>query len=326
MDVKFVAFESLGTRSMCTLIETGDVTVLIDPSMACTTRSGLPPHPIEYEVILRKRAEVLSVVDQVDVVVTSHYHYDHLSPPEKELVHTLSTRRYTDIVYSGKILCSKDPKVKVSRNQAERGRSFRRIYSHRAKKFILADGKTLKFGRTMIRFSHALWHGKEGSIQGSVMGTCVDDGDKVVVHSADVQLLNRGCVDWMRSTSADLAIVAGPPLFSRERAGEAERALSIQLLRHLLDGVDQVVVDHHLLRSPDWREYLLEADPQGRAVCAAQKIGQEVLNYEVQRRALYSKEPVEGEFHTELSRGKLPERLRSLVYELGLEDVYKEAL
>ncbi len=326
MEVKLIAFESLGTRSMCTFIRTDDVSILIDPSMACTSRSGLPPHPTEYEVILRKRAEVLSMMEEVDVVVTSHYHYDHLSPPETELVHTLSTRAYTDAVYTDKILCCKDPEVRVSGRQAERGRAFKRMYSRRAKSFIIADGKSLTFGGTTVSFSPALWHGKVGSVQGSVVGTCVSDGDEVVVHSADVQLLNAPAAEWMRETGADLVIVAGPPLFSRERAGETERWLSIRLLRRMLEKVGEAVVDHHLLRSPEWREYLLDADPKGRAICAAQKIGAEVLNYEVRRAELYSREPVEKEFHESLSRGRLPERLRSAVYQLGIEDVYKGVL
>jgi len=55
-----LAAESFGVRSMCTLVETPDVTILLDAGISlCPFRFGLPPHPLEFRTIsfLRRRIE-----------------------------------------------------------------------------------------------------------------------------------------------------------------------------------------------------------------------------------------------------------------------------
>ena len=101
MDVRLVAFESLGVRSMCTHIETPDISLLIDPSVACHDRHGLKPHPREYALLLRKRAEILRLAKDADIIVTSHYHLDHLSRRLDDLLTTFSTATIADMTYSG---------------------------------------------------------------------------------------------------------------------------------------------------------------------------------------------------------------------------------
>jgi predicted metallo-beta-lactamase superfamily hydrolase len=327
MEVRLVAFESLGVRSMCTLVRTSDLTLLIDPSAACSQREGLRPHPLEFEEIVRKRAEILSLSREADVIVTSHYHLDHLSPSETELSHTFATRKFANVLYKEKVLLCKDPVANVSRRQGERGRYFQRHYSKKARRYEIADGKELVFGETKVSFSPALWHGKEGSVQGCVVGTCVDDGSQKVAHSADVQLLNPGCVDWMLEQEADLAIAAGPPIFIKERVSDQDRAYSLGLLSRLTEGVPEVVVDHHLLRAPNWREFLDGlGDARPRAKCAAEREGKKVATHESNRHALYEREQPDPDFHEVLQRGKVPNRLRSIVYETGMEDIYETPL
>ena len=54
MKIKPLAFDSFGARSMCTLVETRDIKIVIDPSVALAPkRYGLPPHEME----LRKKEE-----------------------------------------------------------------------------------------------------------------------------------------------------------------------------------------------------------------------------------------------------------------------------
>ena len=50
MRVKPLAFESLGVRSMSTLVEVDDLNIVIDPSISLApNRFRLPPHPVEIE-------------------------------------------------------------------------------------------------------------------------------------------------------------------------------------------------------------------------------------------------------------------------------------
>jgi predicted metallo-beta-lactamase superfamily hydrolase len=323
MEVKLVAFESMGVRSMCTHVRTPDVSILIDPSAACHDRSGLPPHPREYEAMIRKRAEMVSIAEQSDAIVISHYHLDHLSPQETDLRTTFSTRAFVDEVFRGKTLFCKDFNRNVTERQGLRGEKFHSVYGKRARAYHVADGGSFSFGGTRIDFSKALWHGKEKTVQGYVVGTCIRDGEMTVVHASDVQLLDRGCVDWMLGQNPDLAITAGPPMFDPERMKNGERGIAAELLRRL-SRVPRVVVDHHLLRSPEWEDFLGEGG--GNATCAAEMEKVPPTPMESERASLYEAEEVDDGFHEQLQRGRMPNRLRPVVLEVGMESIFKASL
>jgi predicted metallo-beta-lactamase superfamily hydrolase len=323
MEVKLVAFESMGVRSMCTHVRTPDISILIDPSAACHDRSGLAPHPREYEMIIRKRAEMVSLAKQSDVIAISHYHLDHLSPQETDLRTTFSTRAFVDAVFRDKVLFCKDFNNNVTERQGLRGRKFHKVYGKRAQDYQVADGGSFSFGKTRVDFSDALWHGKEGTVQGYVVGTCIRDGDTTMVHASDVQLLNRGCVDWMLDQNPDLAITAGPPMFDPERMKNGEREIAAGLLRRL-SAVPRVVVDHHLLRSPEWEDFLREGGDNVFCATAMEKVP--TMPMESQRGALYEAEEVDEGFHGQLRRGRMPNRLRPVVAEVGMESIFKPSL
>jgi predicted metallo-beta-lactamase superfamily hydrolase len=222
------------------------------------------------------------------------------------------------------MLFCKDPSDNVTERQGLRGKKFHRICGRRAPRYEVADGRSFTFGKTEIEFSEALWHGKEGTVQGYVVGTCIRDGEGAMVHASDVQLLNRGCVDWMLEQSPDLAITAGPPTFDPERMKDGELEMASGFLDRLSHQVPRVVVDHHLLRSPDWADFL------GRCVngvaCAADVEGVPLLPLESERSSLYEREEVEAGFHKQLDEGRVPNRLRSTISEEGMERIYKASL
>ena len=59
-----LAAESFGVRSMCTLVETPDVTVLLDAGISlCPYRFGLPPHRIEFQTISKLRKKIAEAAD-----------------------------------------------------------------------------------------------------------------------------------------------------------------------------------------------------------------------------------------------------------------------
>jgi predicted metallo-beta-lactamase superfamily hydrolase len=64
-----LAAESLGVRSMCTLVETPDVRILLDAGVSlCPSRFGLPPHPLEYKAIIEARRRIAEAAEMADVV------------------------------------------------------------------------------------------------------------------------------------------------------------------------------------------------------------------------------------------------------------------
>ncbi len=326
MEIAMVAFESMGIRSMCTHVRTPELSILIDPGLGCHTRSGVKPHPLEYEVLVRKWAQLLSLSREIDLITVSHYHIHHYSPSVADLVTTLCTQALADEIYAGKMLFCKDPARNVSDIQAVRGMEFRRAYGTRSPKYELADGRSFKFGKTCVSFSPALWHGKDNTPQGFVIGICVTDRDTTFVHASDVQLLNRGCIDWMLDQRPDIAVVAGPPLFDPERMKGGEREIAAGYLRELSNRIPRLVVDHHLLRGSDWREFLAESGAGTRVRCAAESEGVPPSPLESKRQALYEEEEVEKEFHQQLLDGKVPDRLGSVIREEGLESYYEASL
>jgi predicted metallo-beta-lactamase superfamily hydrolase len=321
MEVKMVAFESLGVSSMCTHVSTPDLSVMIDPGVACHRRSGLKPHPIEYETLVRRRAEMLSLSRETDVITVSHYHVHHFASHESDLVTTFSTKALADEINRGKVLLCKDPERNVVEIQGRRGSEFRSVYGSSSPRYEVADGRSFDFGQTEVSFSPALWHGKEDSTQGCVLGTCIRDREETVVHASDVQLLDRGCVDWMLGQEPDIAVVAGPPIFDPERVKGTERSVALGLLGELAAKIPQVIVDHHLLRAADWRDFLAK-DGEG-TMCAANFDGRSPMPLESRRAELYEEEDVEKGFHEHLIEGRVPARLQSVLHEEGMESYYQ---
>ena len=71
---------------MATFVETDDVKILIDPGVALgASRYNLSPHPLEY----RKQIEQWSLIErkakEADVLILTHYHYDHYNPDKPEI-------------------------------------------------------------------------------------------------------------------------------------------------------------------------------------------------------------------------------------------------
>src|SRR5437870_11648190 len=76
-----LAADSLGARSMATLVETPDVTILLDPSVRLGPyRYDLPPHPIERLRQKELSQGIRDAAKRADVLTVSHYHYDHHNP------------------------------------------------------------------------------------------------------------------------------------------------------------------------------------------------------------------------------------------------------
>jgi hypothetical protein len=103
-----VWFDSLGAKSSCTLIRTPEVSVLIDPGVAVMQ----PSFPASWAKKLyweaRGRLAIGRAAKRADVVVISHYHYDHFTDFDRAL-------------YEGKLLLVKNPNEWI--NDSQRGRA-----------------------------------------------------------------------------------------------------------------------------------------------------------------------------------------------------------
>ncbi len=113
-----VWFDSLGAKSSCSLIRTPNTTILIDPGIAIMH----PSFPASYLDKLKWKQEganrIRDASRRADIVVISHYHYDHYFPREME-------------IYEGKLVLAKNPNEYINDSQRKRAEEFySRICEH----------------------------------------------------------------------------------------------------------------------------------------------------------------------------------------------------
>ena len=87
MKVIPLAFDSLGTRGMATFLDLSKK-ILIDPSAALApSRYNLTPHPRELVRREEHWRRIIECAKQTDIVIITHYHYDHHNPDMPEIYH-----------------------------------------------------------------------------------------------------------------------------------------------------------------------------------------------------------------------------------------------
>lgn len=193
-----LAFDSLGVRSMATYVETDDLRILIDPAVALgPKRYGLPPHPLEIKRMHETWDDVLKHAAISDVLIVTHYHYDHHNPDEPN-------------IYKDKIVYLKDPLRNINRSQSGRASYFLGKLESLTGKREVADGNEFHHGSTTIKFSPAVYHGT-GSKLGYVVETSISCGGEKIVHTSDVE--GPSIVDqaaFVIQENPDLLILDGP--------------------------------------------------------------------------------------------------------------------
>ncbi|HTY74238.1 MAG TPA: MBL fold metallo-hydrolase, partial [Candidatus Nanoarchaeia archaeon] len=158
-----IAAESFGVRSMCILVETKDVSLLLDAGISLAPyRFSLLPHPQEFKVIAQLRQRIAEAADKVQVVTISHYHFDHHTPSYEDwLVNWTQKGETARQIYEKKTVLMKNPRENINSSQRERAWMFQQTGGKRASKLATADGQEFCFGETKVRFSEAVPHGPE---------------------------------------------------------------------------------------------------------------------------------------------------------------------
>jgi predicted metallo-beta-lactamase superfamily hydrolase len=286
MRITPLAADSLGARSMATLVETPDVTVLIDPSVRLAPyRYTLPPHESERARQKELWQRIRQAAKSAHVLTVSHYHYDHHNPAAPS-------------VYRGKLAFLKDGKFHINRSQRERASAFVRKLKGYPKEVQVADGNQMDFGGTELLFSPALPHGYDNQL-GYVVMTRIAHGEEVFVHTADVlgpPLKEH--LAFLVDARPTVLYVDGPMTHMPENYPEEHTKRSLSHLQRILrtTEVRTLILDHHILRDRDWRTRM---EPVFRAgeehdvaiLTAAEFVGQKVDQLEANRDRLYGIEP-----------------------------------
>jgi predicted metallo-beta-lactamase superfamily hydrolase len=298
-----LAFESMGVRSMCTLVETKDLKVLVDPGVSVAPRFSLMPHPEEYAARNNSRLKMRKAAEKADVVTISHYHYDHHTPNYVDTVWCGSSPEEAKSICGGKLVLAKNTKSHVNTSQRRRGWLFQKISGKFVDRFESADGRSFKLHETELRFSDPVYHGEEGSELGWVIMLVVQYGKEKVVHTSDVQgPSSKKTLEMILFEDPDLVIVGGQPLYlSGSKVPVSVIEQSFQNLQRMVRSVPVTILDHHIVRSEDWRiqvkKVFEEAERHGNQVLtAAEYVGKESMPLESMRKSLYESEPPSPEF------------------------------
>ena len=283
MEIKLLAADSMGTRSMATFVKTPDIRILIDPGVALGPRRfGLPPHPIEIERLYQHWERIEKAASEADVLIITHYHYDHHNPDHIEL-------------FRGKQLFIKHPTENINRSQRSRAAYFRERLGKLPDSLEFSEGKTVDFGRTRIVFSKSVFHGTNSRL-GHVVEVFIESPEGSFLYSSDVEgPAVEDQVRFILEHPADVIYIDGPMTYMlgyRYSKGHLEK--SIDNLIRIIEEVhpEALILDHHLLRDIHWRDRMAPVFESGRhagvrVLCAAEFMGEPVEQLEAMRKELY---------------------------------------
>jgi predicted metallo-beta-lactamase superfamily hydrolase len=117
----------MGGKSMCTLVKTPDVKILIDPGISIMQKSFPASMDDKLHWLADGEEAVKSASKNVDVIIISHYHFDHFTPENLE-------------IYKGKTLLVKNPNEYINHSQRRRAFEFHtKICKHFGKDKLECD-------------------------------------------------------------------------------------------------------------------------------------------------------------------------------------------
>ena len=280
MKIVPIASDSLGVRSMATYIETKDCKIFIDPSAALgPKRYGLPPVQHELETLFKTKLKIAELAGKCEILIISHYHYDHYDPNEA--------------FYKGKKVFAKDIEKNINKSQKQRGADFKKNVENICDLEYCDDSKH-QIGNTRIVFSPPFFHGPENVRLGYVIMTTIDDSERIIIHSSDVQgPVTKSAKEYIIDQKPDLLIMDGPPTiflgwkFSKQSLQDASDNL-VEIINTL--GC-QVILDHHLLRDLKYLDIFSEPYRIGKEKIKtfAEYLGKENNTLEAHRKELWSK-------------------------------------
>ncbi len=300
-----LASESLGVRSMCTLVETPNVSMLLDGGISLSPyRFNLPPHPIEFQTIAKLRQSIAQAADKATVTTISHYHFDHHTPSfEDWVVNWTDDGETARQIYQGKTVLAKNPRENINASQRQRAWMFQRTGGKYAKSVEAADGKTFTLGNTKLIFSEPVPHGSEDAMLGWVIMVTVEYEGERFMHAPDIQgPMSTHTADLVLAAKPDTVMLGGPPLYlSGFRVDETQLERGLRNLERIAAAVPLVVLEHHALRDEQWRSkmdsvFQKAKQAEHRILTAAEYIGKENLFLESKRKQLYQDHPPSEEF------------------------------
>ncbi len=287
-EVRIIAADSMGVRSLATFIDMCGIPVGVDLGAALAPRRfRLPPHPLERRRLEESLDTIKRFIRESSIIIVTHYHYDHYVRDEPE-------------VYWGRRLIVKSIDRDINWSQRLRGYMFLKKSGLIDRAHVAqGDSQTFKFDKLTIEVSKPVWHGEPGSRVGKVLMVRVLCEDTSIIFTSDVQgPADPEAIGILRSWSRPkptLVILGGPPTyFSGTVVSEDSIRKGLEGLEVIVRDVrpSTLVVDHHLLRDISYLKYLerpmrVASELGVKLITAAEYEGRPVEQLEARRRELW---------------------------------------
>ena len=296
MNIEILGAESLGVRSLCCFVKTGDRRILIDPGVALGyMRYGLLPHPVQVAIDEIVQKKIIERWSQATDIVISHFHGDHI-PLIDANPYQLSLGRIIGLNQSVRILTKN-----LSNLSAIEKKRVESLPQDLKNKLIPAEEKR----EGPMTFSKAVPHGKSKDNSETVMMTKLEEGKEVFVHASDIQLLNDEAVSQILSWAPNIVLVGGPPLYLSKLSKNQIKRAWINA-KKLACKIDILILDHHLMRSYEGLRWLkhLSLETGKKVICAADFMKRPRMLLEAKRKQLYKDIPVPEGWHEDYAKGK----------------------
>ena len=134
------------------------------------------------------------------------------------------------------------------------------------------------------------------------------------MHASDVQgPIDKETLQLILKQHPDMLVIGGPPLYLKNfKIDEESLAKALSNIVEIAGEVPLTILDHHLLRSLDYKEYLrpvyAEAEKHGhRVISASELIDQTPQLLEAMRKEFHAQEPTERKWYERLERGEFKE-------------------
>ncbi len=279
MKITILAAESMGVRSMATVVDTPLARILIDPGVALAPkRAGFKAHRTEMDAALAVQRRLRNELNNITHSVITHFHGDHHPMMEADDSQLSGAQVLLSLQDSTLLAIGKES---LSRNQ-----SHRRFLLQRAmgRKVPAAEGTY----HGAITLSQPVPHGTPDTRSGSVMMCRVQDGDEVFVHASDIQFLGDEAVAQLMDWAPTLVFASGPPAYLLAHRPDVLAEARERIVRLARTG-SQIILDHHLMRSREgaaWLDTLSREHPN--ICCAADYAGHPRQLLEANRKQLWA--------------------------------------
>lgn len=282
-----LASDSLGVRSMATLVLLKKENFLIDPSAALGPyRYGLPPSKQEKEMLELSLKRIQKFSTLAKNIIITHYHFDHIPHYSK--------KEYIKKVFTKKQVFLKDYKT-MHLSGKQRGSLFENAIKEVVSNYEFVDGKRIE-NDYLIEFSEAVWHGDIGSKVGKVIMVYFEEKNDSFLFGSDAQnLADPKAKEWFIQKNPKIGLIDGyPTIFIGWRFSSKNFEKSKENIKEIIQKTQlkKLIIEHHLLRDINYKEKISDilklAEEVGvKVLTSAEFLGLENFFLEAWRKMLH---------------------------------------